>query len=448
MKIKFCGAAEEVTGSCYLIETKKKRILVDCGMFQGGRFCNKKNYEEFAFDPKEIDLVLLTHAHQDHCGRLPRLFKKGFTGKILTTSATVDLAQVVLFDSANILVEESRRLGLPALYDDKDVRGILKNFSKIKYNHKVEVLPGIEVCFREAGHILGAAIIEFWSEGKKIVFSGDLGYQPVLLIKPTKKIKDADFVVCESTYGDRLHHLEDKQKVIFEAAEEIERKKAVLMIPAFALERTQEILLELNNLVENEEIDVFNVFVDSPLAIKITEVFRRHRDCYNKQTQEQLKTDQIFRFPGLKYTVEVSQSKFINRSPKPKVVIAGSGMCNGGRILHHFRHHLSNNDNLVLIVGYQVKGTLGQKLISGAESITIHGEKVRVRAQIRKTDAFSGHADQKQLISWLANFSKDRLSKLFLTHGDKEVIPNFKKKIEEELKIKATIPRFGEEFQL
>lgn len=448
MKITFCGASEEVTGSCYLLEVGDEKILIDCGLFQGGKFSSERNYEPFPFDPSEIKYVLLTHAHQDHCGRLPQLVKKGFSGKIITTSATRDLAEVILFDSAELIREEAEREGTPILYDDADVRAMLKHFQPISYNEKFDVTRGISVCFQEAGHILGAAIIEIWAEGKKLVFSGDIGYEPLLLIRPKAKIEKADIVICESTYGDRSHVREDKKEIIKKAVMDIQRKKAVLLIPAFALERTQELLLELNNLVEHHEIETLDIFVDSPLAIKVTEIFDKHKNFYNEKIQNQLKKDQIFRFPGLKFTEEVAQSKFINTSPKPKVVIAGSGMCNGGRILHHFRHNLQNNDNIVLIVGFQVRGTNGSKLLDGAKTLRIFDEDIKVRSEIRKTDAFSGHADQEQLLGWLNNFKEKESLKLFLTHGEKTTIQTFSEKIRKDLKMNPVIPQYRETITL
>ncbi|MFC1656779.1 MBL fold metallo-hydrolase [Patescibacteria group bacterium] len=451
MKIKFCGAAGEVTGSCTLLEAEGKKILIDCGLFQGSQFATSKNAEDFPFKPSEIDIVLLTHAHQDHCGRLPKLYKDGFRGKIYATEPTIELTNVMLADSAHIMEEDYRDEGLEPLYSEKDLLSILPLFKKTDYQKKIKITPNMWVQFRNAGHILGAAIIEIWAEGKKIVFSGDLGHESMLLIKKIADIKEADYIICESTYGDRLHKktINDKKQIIKSAIDETISKKGVLLFPAFALERTQEILYELNSLVENTEIGQIDIFVDSPLAIRITKIFDKYQDFYNLETKKRiLAGDDIFEFKNLQYTPEVTQSKYINNSPKPKVIIAGSGMCSGGRIMYHLERYLPDPTTNLYFLGYQVKGTRGRDILDGVKNISIKGRKTIINAKISMTEIFSGHADQSELIGWLGHFKAKTIKQVFLNHGDEESREALAKIIKDKFSTTVKLPKINESFEI
>ncbi len=451
MKLTFCGAAGEVTGSCTLFEAEGKKILIDCGLFQGRQFATSKNAEDFPFDPKEIDCVLLTHAHQDHCGRLPKLYKDGFRGKIYATEPTIELTNVMLADSAHIMQEDSRDEGLEPLYSEKDLLSLLPLFKKIDYQKKVKITPNTWIQFRNAGHIIGAAIIEIWAEGKKIVFSGDLGHESMLLIKKIADISDADYIVCESTYGDRLHKktINDKKKIIKIAIEETISKKGVLIFPAFALERTQEILYEINNLVESREIKEIDIFVDSPLAIRVTKIFDRFKDFYNFETKRHIMAgDDIFEFKNLQYTPEVVQSKYINNSPKPKVIIAGSGMCNGGRITYHLQRYLPDPTTQLYFLGYQVKGTRGRDILDGIKNISIKGRKVPVNAKVSMTEIFSGHADQKELVEWIGHYKIKKIKRIFLNHGDDEAREMLAKTLQDKYSITVELPKLNKTIEI
>lgn len=451
MKLTFCGAAGEVTGSCTLLEAEGKKILIDCGLFQGSQFATSKNAEDFPFDASKIDIVFLTHAHQDHCGRLPKLYKDGFRGKIYATEPTIELTNVMLADSAHIMEEDCRDGGLEPLYSEKDLLSLLPLFKKVDYYKKIKVTPNLWVQFRNAGHILGASIIEIWAESKKLVFSGDLGHEAMLLIKKIADIREADYIICESTYGDRLHKktIDDKKTIIKKAIEETISNKGVLIFPAFALERTQEILYELNSLVENKEIKPVDIFVDSPLAIRVTKIFDKYQDFYNIEAKKRiLAGDDIFEFKNLQYTPEVVQSKYINNSPKPKVIIAGSGMCNGGRIMYHLARYLPDSTTHLFFLGYQVKGTKGRDIFDGIRNVTIKGRKIAINAKISMTEVFSGHADQKELIVWLNYFKTKKIKQIFLNHGDEESREALAKIIKDKFSITAKLPKFGESFEI
>jgi len=442
MKLTFKGACEEVTGSCYLLEIGKTKILIDCGIWQGAKFTEDKNYQPFSFPVDKIDYVLLTHAHLDHCGRIPKLYKDGFNGKIFCTKATADFAQLMLEDSANVINEEARLGGYPPLYSIEDAKACNSLFHGYDYNQPININNGISIKFQDAGHILGSAIVEIWAENKKIVFSGDLGNPPVPILKATTAIESADYLVMESTYGNKIHEDPRTRELILSSAiYEVATMKGALVIPAFALERTQEILYALNKLVENKEIPLLPIFVDSPLAIKATEVFKKHENLYNQETTNLIKSgDDIFNFPGLKLTESTMESKQINSYPMPKIIMAGSGMCQGGRIKHHLRRYLSDYKNQVLIIGYQVAGSLGRRLLEHAKNVNIEGQNISVQAKIRAIGAYSAHADQPKLLNWLNKFQQ-KPQKIFITHGEKEQSEGLAIKIKEKYNIDAVIPK-------
>lgn len=436
MNLQFFGAAGFVTGSCHMLKFGKYKILVDCGMFQGRE--SKMNYEKLKFDPSEIDLVLLTHAHLDHCGLLPKLVKEGFKGPIYCTLATKDLAKIVMEDSAHIqemetvwdnkrLKKEGKPLRKP-LYKVVDALKVGTRLKGVEYNQTIRPLPGLTAVYRDAGHILGSAIIEVFVEGKKIVFSGDLGQWDAPIINNPTLIKEADYVVCESTYGGRLHETKsEKRKLLAQAINNTTEKNGKLLIPSFAIERTQEIVYYINELVESKKVECIPMFVDSPMGLKATRVFMEHTENYDEAARNTLaRGDDPFRFRCLKYVETVEESKALNDLQGPGVIIASSGMCSGGRIKHHLKNHASNESTTILFVGYQAYGTLGRRIVNGEKKVRIYGWQVPIKAQIKKIDGFSGHADQSQLMKWLKGFKTK--PKVFYVHGEPDEALALKKK--------------------
>jgi len=451
MKITFLGATGEVTGSCYLLEDKKTKILVDCGLFQGGRFCDNKNFEVFPFDPKTIDAVVITHAHVDHTGRIPKLVREGFRGKIIATPPTLDFAHLLLLDSEGLLEKEAKYHHCPVIYTMEDVENASKRFYPLSYNTPLALSENLSVTLRDAGHILGSSIIEITSRAprRKLVFSGDLGNTPAPLLQSKAKISEADYLVVESTYGDRLHEDIDTRKNLLEdIIEETIGKGGVLMIPAFAMERTQEILYEINELVEHHRIPKTPVFVDSPLAIKATRIYKEYEGYYNKSATDLIRSgDDIFKFPGLRFTEMTEESKSINNVPAPKIIIAGSGMSNGGRILHHEKLYLSDPKSTLLIIGYQVHGSLGRALLEGAKQVTIFGEKIEVKATVRAIGGYSAHADQRGLLEWIDPMRLS-LKKVFLVHGEEQSRERLGQRLKDELALSVALPKREESFTL
>ncbi len=452
IKLKFCGGvAGSVTGACYLIETNNTKILVDCGMFQGSRFSEFSNSDPFPFNPKDVSAVIVTHAHIDHSGRLPKLVRDGFGGKLYGTEPTLDFAHTLLNDSEHVIKEEAKREGLQPFYTLKDVAKTFELTNPKKYNEEVVVSEDIRFILRNAGHILGSSIVELFvknSKGKeiKIVFSGDLGNYPAPVIGQTEFIDDADYVLVESAYGDRIHETTKKRKDILEdVIEETINKGGVLMIPAFATERTQELLYELNELVENGRIARVPIFLDSPLAIKITEIYKRHESYFDKKTKHLIETgDDIFNFPGLKFTSDTEESKAIVRHEGAKIIIAGSGMSNGGRIVHHEINYLPDPKNTLLIIGYQVRGSLGRRLLDGEKEVRILGRKVLVRAKIINIGGYSAHADQKQLLNWLSPM-RHTAKRIFVVQGEEKAAAALSQHIKDELAAESEAPIMNQE---
>lgn len=424
MKISFHGACQEVTGFCCLVETDKAKFLVDCGMFQGGKFAEEHNLEPFSFDPKSIDFLLLTHAHADHCGRIPKLYKEGFSGKTYCTEATKDFAHLMLVDSARIIFEEALAEDRLPLYLDQDVALAIQNFEGVAYRAPKQITPEIKINLRDAGHILGSTFFEVWvkedGKEKKIVFSGDLGNPPAPLVEDTEFIDGADIVVVESTYGGRIHEpAEMRLQMLREAIMESVGAGGVLMIPAFALERTQEVLYEMNYLVENKKIPPIKIFVDSPLAIKATEVYRKYSYMYDKEARDLIKAgDDLFNFPGLTFTPSKEDSKKVNLMPPPKVILAGSGMCTGGRMVYHLKFNLGNPLNHLLFIGYQAQGSLGRRLFDGEKDVVVAGERVKVRAKVSAIGAYSSHADQPKILHWVKMMTAPKPKQVFVVHGE------------------------------
>jgi len=450
MKLHFYGGASEVTGVKYLLEAKTgprkiKRILVDCGIKQGGKEDFEENQNPFPFDPKTVDYLFITHSHIDHVGLVPKLYKDGFRGKIFTTPPSKDLMELVLNDSQQIIQKEAAEKGMEPLYREEDVGGALSLIKTVDYGRKQKLEDEIYYKFNDAGHMLGSAIIELWAEGEKIVFSGDLGNAPTPLLNPPAKITHADYILVESTYGDRVHENRNERREILEnIIEETFSQKGVLMIPAFAVERTQELLCELDGLVENNRIPQVPIFIDSPLAIKATEIYKKYPEYFNKEAGKMIKSGHdLFKFPGLKYTEQVEDSKAINRVMPPKIIIAGSGMSAGGRILFHEKLYLPDPKSCLLITNYQVRGTIGRKILEGERKVMIFNEEVPVRAKIASIEGYSSHADQKALYKWLSNFSKP-VKHIFAVQGEDKSSEALVQLIKDHLGISSSVPKKGE----
>ncbi len=454
MQITFCGAAETVTGSCHLVETDGLKILLDCGLFQGHREVENRNRESFPFKPEEIDFLLLSHAHLDHVGLIPRLVKEGFSGEVVATPPTAEIAKVILTDSAHIQVEEAayrarkaRRRGeraLSPLYDVGDVLDSVDAFRRrVPYEQPVALKNDVEAVFHDAGHILGSATIELRAEGKALLFSGDLGNRHRPIVRDPSDPPHADIVLIESTYGNRRHRsLDDSALELKEAIETVIGRGGNLLIPSFALERTQEVLYELFLMWQMKELPKCKIFLDSPLAIATTRIFARHPGYFDAEGRDVFsQSPNPFHFPPLHFTQTTDESKSINAIPEGNIIIAGSGMCTGGRIIHHLRHNLWREEAGVIFVGYQARGTLGRTIIEGADRVSIFGEDTAVRAQIWTVNGFSAHADQPILLSWLKKASPDRA---FLVHGEEESLQGFKQAIDQKLTVDAQIPAWKE----
>ncbi|MDO8557107.1 MAG: MBL fold metallo-hydrolase [Candidatus Jorgensenbacteria bacterium] len=451
MKLTFYGGAGEVTGSNYLLESGGTKIMIDCGLHQGGRICESPNFKPFPYDPKEIEAVFVTHAHIDHTGRLPQLTKFGFRGRVISTPPTRDFAESLLLDSEHVLLEDAAKCDEAALYDTPDVDRVCGLWEGVPYREPVKIGPFI-IEFYNAGHILGSSSIVVSAEGKRVVFSGDLGNLPTPFITGTDYITDADYALIESTYGNRVHEGGDTRKTALrKTITETIKNGGVLMIPAFALERAQELIYEFNSLVESGQVHRVPVFIDSPLAIKLTAVYQKYsRDpvYFSAGAIEQAKRgDFIFNFPGLKMTLTTEESKAINDVPVPKVIIAGAGMSNGGRILHHELRYLPDSKSTILFVGYQARGSLGRNILDDAKMVHIRGEEVPVRAHVVAIGGYSAHADQPQLLKWLEPMKKT-LKKVFVVQGEDDEARPFSEKVTSTFGIKTEIPSAGETVML
>ena len=473
MKITFLGATKMVTGSNFLVEGAGKKFLVDCGMYQGGDRDEMQNHEPFAYDVNEIDFMLLTHAHIDHSGRIPKLYKEGYRNPVITTKATRDLCSIMLPDSGHIQEQEiewrnrkRKREGkepLPPLYTAQDGMDTMEIFKPVNYDEIIEIDPNIYVRFDDAGHMLGSAIIEIWvkEDGKetKAVFTGDLGNNDIPLLSSPTMIETADYLVMESTYGGRLHmRNDDKANLFLNIVSETLDKGGTVVIPSFAVGRTQEILYELNNLKDTQEGEDFKkkyatlmkapVYVDSPLAISATEIFKENANLFDEETQAVIESgDNPLEFPGLQFTRTADESKALNEKNESSIIISASGMCEVGRIKHHLKHHLWDPNSTILFVGYQAPGTLGRRIVDGEKRVKIFGEEIAVNARIEYIEGYSGHADQE----WLMNFVYSFITKpkhIFLVHGEPTGQEILKSKIVDEIGLPVTIPEYGQTYTL
>lgn len=450
MKISFFGASEEVTGSNFLLESENSKIVIDCGLFQGKHFYDSRNDDPLPYDASKITAVILTHAHIDHIGRLPKFLKEGFKGKFYSTPATQDFTEIMLEDSLGVLTKEAERKGKYPFYGEEDVRR-LKNYWETKEYHEKFDIEDFEVEFKDAGHILGSAIIEIKSKktGKKIVFTGDLGNPPTPLLNPTEDINDANFLVIDSTYGGKNHEDRSQRKLKLERViEETVTKKGTLLMPAFSLERTQEILFELNDLIEKNKVPRISVFVDSPLAIKLTSVYRKYAQDFNRETKYIINSgDDVFNFPNLRLTPTTEESKEINEIPPPKLIIAGSGMMNGGRVIHHAKRYLNGKNNIILFIGFQAANSLGRKIQEGASVVKIYEEEIDVRAKIETINGYSAHPDTEGIFNFTEK-SKDVLEKVFSIHGEPKNSLFLTQRIRDNLGVDAVVPKYGQSYEI
>lgn len=459
MRLTFLGAAMMVTGSSYLLEVDDKKVLIDCGMFQGGKVISALNQRPFAYHPAALDCVILTHAHIDHSGLLPRLCNEGFRGPIFTSRVTADLSKIMLPDSAHIQEVDSeianrkgKRAGrqeVKPLYTVDDAYNALKQFAPVKFDEKLQVVPGITVRFRNAGHIFGSAIVEIWVEDRgqttKLVFSGDLGQPNQPIIKDPDYIEDADYIVIESTYGDRLHDKSEKEEVLAKVINDTISRGGNVVIPAFAVGRTQTLLYYLRNLIKDKKIPAVPIIIDSPMAVSATDVFVHHPEEYDQETKSIItdEKEHPLKMPNLRFAKSLEESKAINFLDEPAIIISASGMADAGRILHHLKHNLWRPEASVLLVGFQAQGSLGRRLLDGVKRVRIMGEQIHVSAEIHNLDGFSAHADKEQLMNWLKGFTK-KPAAVFVVHGEQDMSTPFAKTINEELGIPAYIPQYGD----
>jgi len=462
MHIEFYGATSGITGSCHILRANGHLVLLDCGLLQGRREVEAKNREPFPFSPDEISAVVLSHGHIDHSGRLPLLVKQGYRGPIHAHNASVDLCEILLEDSASLQERDAqyenkwrkrkKKPPIEPLYSIEDARKALAKFVGMRYREKKEILPGISIRFQDAGHIMGSCSVEVWLNEngvqRKIVFSGDLGQYDTPILNDPAVIREADHVLIESTYGNRRHR--DRQMTVDEIGEIIStasHQHGNLLIPAFAVGRSQEILYFLGKYYDEWGLDRWEVFLDSPMAIKASKVYWDYPHLYDEEaTRLRRDVDEMPPFKALHLTTSVQESMAINNIKSGAIIIAGSGMCTGGRIVHHLKRNIAREGMHVMIVGYQVQGTLGRKLVDGDEQVKIHGDYYPVRAQVHTVGGLSAHADVDDLSRWMGNFSNDPA--VHVVHGEAQSKQDFRDRLEGELGFRADVPEMGEILEL
>ena len=459
MKVEFLGAAQTVTGSATLLEKDPLKWLVDCGLHQGGRSMEERNRYLQPYHAEDLAFVLLTHAHVDHSGLIPKLVKEGFRGKVICTKATFDLCEVMLRDSGHVQETEAEwrnRKGKRSwekvhepLYTVRDAEESLRYFQPVHYDEIISPHEGIRVRFLDAGHILGSAVIEIWTEDgnreRKLVFSGDLGGSGQPIVRDPAWIDEADVLWVESTYGNRLHKSrEETVQEFLQIIRQAIRDQAKVIIPAFAVERTQNVIYTLGQLIRKGLIPSIPVYIDSPLAISATEIFKKNSDCFDQETREiLLGGENPLGLPELTYTRTTEESKAINEDSRPGVIISANGMCNAGRILHHLKHHLWRETSHIVIIGYQAEGTNGRRMVDGAKTVRLFGEEIAVRAHIHTLGGFSAHADQKGLLEWLSHFKNPDIE-VIINHGEAKISLGLAEMIRQSFHFKTSVPQWRE----
>lgn len=454
IKIKFCSGVGSVTGANFLLEIEgKKPILVDCGMIQGEDIATKENYNDFVYDPTTIGVLVITHAHLDHVGRIPKLIREGFSGEIYSTPETRDLAELVLNDAVSLLAIEAKQKEIEPLYNTDDVANSFGNWKTYPYHESFRIYDGVSVLFKDAGHILGSAMIEFSIDidgiTKKILFTGDLGNSPSPLLRDTEEVGDVDCMVMESVYGDRNHEDSEERLEKFEnTIKTTLNRGGTLIIPAFSIDRTQSLLYELNNLVEQKRIVSVPVFVDSPMAIKATEIYKRSTSLFNDKVQKQIREgDNVFDFPRLQYSVTQNESRDIERIKGSKIILAGSGMSVGGRVVSHEAEYLPDPRNTLLLVGYQANGSLGRQLADGSKKVNIHGKDIKVEADVQVLLGYSAHKGGDDLVNFVTT-ATDRLKKIFVVMGEYQSSMHLAQRLNGELPVEAIVPERNIEYLL
>lgn len=457
LKLTFCGGAGSVTGANFLLEGPVKnlpdstfKVIVDCGLEQGTHQADSFNHSTFPYDPKAIDVLLITHAHMDHIGRVPKLVKEGFEGIIYSTPETKELSKLMLADALKLTLQESERTGRPPLYLEQDVSKSFSLWKTIKYHDTEELTPGYSIYVKDSGHVLGSCMYEltYSAEGdeskRKIVFTGDLGNSPTPLLRDTEDITDADYLIMESVYGDKNHeHREERLSKLEDILKANHKQGGVLLVPIFSLEKSQELLFEIHKLYEEKAIPKMPMYLDSPLAIKLTEIYKKMSVDFNDSAKAEAHRHNIFSFPGLHVVESSEESKSIVRQPSPKVILAGSGMSNGGRIQHHESHYLSDPNNTIVFIGYQAVGTLGRAIEEGAKEVMIFGQSVPVRAKIKKIDGYSSHKDSDHLVEFVEKSAKT-LKKVFVVMGETGSSLFLSQRLRDYIGVNAFHPEEGE----
>ena len=444
----FYGGVGSVTGANFLLDTGTTAVLIDCGLVQGDRFAQQVNAEPFIYNPADVDALFVTHAHADHIGRIPKLVKDGFSGKIISTEPTRDFANIMLRDAVKVMQYEKEQYGVEVLYGIEDIDAAMSLWEVVPYE-KIYTLNDLSVQFTDAGHILGSGMVSIERNGKKIVFTGDIGNNPQPLLNPPVVLEAYDYMVMESVYGDRKHEeVAERTELLKRQIQNTQKKNGTLIIPAFSLERTQGMLLEINNLVESGQIEALPVFLDSPLAIAVTEMYRKYPHYLKTEVQEQIKSgDDIFDFEGLSFTRTVKDSQDIAKEKGAKIIIAGSGMSHGGRIRSHEKRYLDEPTTTLLLVGYQSVGSLGRLLNDGAKKVRIDDEFIKVKATVTRIRGYSGHADRDQLLEFVAK-GGDRAKQIFVTMGEEKSSLFLVQRLRDYLGLNAIAPAQNEEIEI
>lgn len=445
----FYGGVGSVTGSNFMLDTGKVAILIDCGLQQGDKFAQESNAAPFVYDPADADVLLVTHAHADHIGRIPKLVRDGFRGKIYSTHPTRELATIMLSDAVGIMEQESKRLQIDPIYNEKDIDLALSLWEGVGYNESIDCGDSVQAHFTDAGHILGSGMVHLERNGKKLVATGDIGNVPQPLLAPPEVPKDYDYMIMESVYGDRVHEeVAERSAILREHIERTIAQRGTLIIPAFSLERTQGMLYEINNLVESGEIEPIKTYLDSPLAIQVTDVYRHFVEYLKPEVQAQIEGgDDIFAFDGLSFTEHMKDSRAIASAGGPKIIIAGSGMSHGGRILGHERRFLKEKTTTLLLVGYQTVGSVGRRLQDGAKRIHINGEDITVRATVARIRGYSGHADRDQLLN-LVYRGEANPKQIFVTMGEEKSSLHLVQRLRDYLGVNAIAPAENDEIEI